>query len=449
MVVMSKGNADAICPRFAAFDPLQPAQIADPFDILAQAREEQPVFFMDKYDLWVATRREDVLAIYKDMSTFSTGEAHQPMIPKPPSVIDRVGPDWNLPVDGNVNTIDPPDHLPLKRILVTEFQKAIKGLDVWIEARLDSLLDDVAHLGEADLVASLTWPLTVSTLAHLIGASDQDAARFKQWAENWFELTGSSELAPERAEACWMGFVDFEEYVIDLIKKRRASPQNDLVSVLVEAQRSGAVITDRQIVTNMIGLVAAGTDTTANSIAQMMYLLLNNPDQLREVRERPELRPQLIEEVLRLRGPVRGLIRVTTRDTVLGGVPITKGSRIYTHIGAASRDPATFDNPDELDLHRANAQKHTAFGAFTRLCLGAPLARLEMRKALDKILLRLPDLRLAPHQDHLRYSDSMIVPSVKSLRICWTPRIPMTSQTDVHHGDKATVAITNGDHAII
>ena len=413
------GESLTKCPRYAAFDPLQPAQIIDPYPILARAREEAPIFYMDKHDLWVVTRREDVLAIYKDMAAFSNGPAQQPLTPKTQAVIERVGEAYGLPVDGSINALDPPVHLPLKRLVVSVFQKALSGMDNWLETRLEKLVDQFADVGEVDLVPSFNWPVTVGTVAHLIGASDDEANRFKEWAENWFELVGSSQLSNERAEACWMGFVDFENWAYRCLEDRRKQPREDLMSKLLNAQREGANITDREIVTNCIGMVAAGTDTTANSIGQMMYMLLSNPDQLKRVRDNSDLRPRVIEEVLRLRVPVRGVIKITTRDIELGGVTLPKGAKIYVHIGSANRDAAMFEHGDQFDIERPNARKHLAFGAFNRACVGAPLARMEMTKALDVLLRRLPGLRFASDHHPLRYTESIIVPSLRSLRVAW------------------------------
>jgi cytochrome P450 len=409
----------ARCPHLDAFDPLEPAQIANPYPLLAIARQEQPIFYMEKYDLWVITRREDVLAVYKDMVSFSNGITQQPMSPKTQAVIDKVGEDWPLPVDGSINTLDPPRHLPLKRLLVSVFQRALPGMDVWLKARLNGLVDGFVDQGTIDLVPSFSWPVTVGTVAHLIGADDKEAERFKEWAENWFELVGSSQLPPERAEACWMGFIDFERWMYGLLEKRRQQPQHDLMSKVIEAQSAGADITDREVVTNLIGMVAAGTDTTANMIGQMIYVLLSDPEQFRLIRERPELRPQMIEEMLRLRLPVRGVMRTVTRDIELRGVTLPKGANVYIHLGSACRDEALFTDPDEFQATRPNAHKHIAFGALNRACVGAPLARLEIATALDVLIERLPGLRFAPDQGPLRYTESMIVPSLRSLRVSW------------------------------
>jgi cytochrome P450 len=416
--VQTSGGAGR-CPFHSAFDPLEPAQIADPFPILAKMREESPVFYMEKYNLWVVTRREDVLAVYKDMVSFSNGNAHKPLSPKSQAVIDRVGEDWPLPVDGSLNAMDPPEHLPVKRLVMSVFHKALPGMDEWLDQKLNGLIDRFINQGEVDLVPAFFWPTTVGTVAHLIGAADSETERFNEWAENWFELTGSTLLTPERAEACWMAFIDFEQWAYALLEARRRNPQHDLISKLIEAQQSGAAITDRQIVTNMVGMVAAGTDTTANTIAQMIYTLLKHPDQLQRVREYPELRPQMIEEVIRLRLPIRGVVRTMTQDVEMSGVTLPKGAKVYIHLGSANHDPAVFVNPDEFDIDRANAHKHVSFGAFNRACVGAPLARLEIAKALDIILDRLPGLRLADENERLRYTESMIVPSLKSLRVRW------------------------------
>jgi cytochrome P450 len=130
----------------------------------------------------------------------------------------------------------------------------------------------------------------------------------------------------------------------------------------------------------------------------------------------------MIEEVLRLRLPVRGVMRTMTRDVELRGVTLPKGANVYIHLGSACRDEALFTDPDEFQATRPNAHKHTAFGALNRACVGAPLARLEIATALDVLIERLPGLRFAPDQGPLRYTESMIVPSLRSLRVSWDVR---------------------------
>jgi cytochrome P450 len=405
------------CPRFSDFDPLDPDQIRDPYPVLTKARADQPIFWMEKYGMWVVTKREDVWEAYRDQKSFSNAIGHQPLSPRPQSVVDRKG-EWHLPIDGNINTIDQPIHIPLKRAFKAALERAMDEIDEWLDQRIDSLISIFEDRVEVDLVEAFTWPLAVGTAAHLIGAPDEDSFRFKGWAEGWFELSGSSHLSAERGEECWLGFVDFEEYVEDLVEKRRSNPQADFVSYLIEEQNKGAAITDRQIVTNTIAAVVAASDTSANAIAQMMHLLLTHPTWLAEARHNAVLHDHILEESLRLRGPVRGEIRTVTRDVILSGISIPKGAKVYLHLGSASRDEAVFTRADQFNPYRENLKRHMAFGALNRLCIGAPLARMEMRKSLSALLGRFANLRLAEEQGLLAYTESMIVPSLRSLRIC-------------------------------
>lgn len=180
-------------------------------------------------------------------------------------------------------------------------------------------------------------------------------------------------------------------------------------------QAAGAQISDQEIVSNLFGLVAAGSDTTAQLLGQLLYLLLTHPQQLNEIKADRSLIENAIEEALRLRSPVRGLIRTTAQEVSVGGVTLPAGAKVYLHVTSASRDESVFQDSDRFDIHRANAKKHLAFGAFTRLCLGAPLATLETQTALNRLLERLPTLQLAERQGPLQYSSSMIVPSIEHL----------------------------------
>jgi hypothetical protein len=157
-----------------------------------------------------------------------------------------------------------------------------------------------------------------------------------------------------------------------------------MISRVVELQRGGAAISDREIVVNFFGLVAAGSDTTAQLLGRLTYQLLTNPEQFALLKAEPRRIDNGIEEALRLREPVRGLIRTTIRDTSIAEITIPAGSKVHLHVASASRGEAIFDDPDRFDISRENAKKHTAFGAFSRLCLGAPLARLEVKTASSR-----------------------------------------------------------------
>jgi cytochrome P450 len=337
----------------------------------------------------------------------------------PPALVEEVGKDWKYPLAGNLNVEDPPDHMRMKKIMVQAFNASITGMAPWITATVNRLIDAFSGSHEVDIVQAFNWPLTVAAIAHVLGVADEDTGRFREWAEAWFELSGSSDLPVERSAQCWKSLVDMDRFVRRMISSRREQPREDLTSRVVEAQAKGARISDQEIVSNLFGLLAAGSDTTAQLLGQLIYLLLNNRDQFELLKKDRSLIDNAIEEALRVRGPVRGLIRTTLQDSRVGDVVIPSGSKVYLHVGSASRDEAVFQNPDRFDIQRSNARKHVSLGAFTRLCLGAPLARLEVRIALSTLMDRLPSLRLSPSQGPLAYSNSMIVPSIKQLRVAW------------------------------
>jgi cytochrome P450 len=263
------GSEPLRCPHLEGFDPLEKEQIGEPYPWLARARREAPVFFMPKYDLWCVTRHADVMSVYKSTDVFSNGGAHAPQIPMPDSVRATVGTDWEYPLPGNLNVEDPPAHMRMKRIFLRAFNASIVGMEPWIIKTVDQLIDQFVDQGEADLVQALNWPLTVASIAHVMGAADEDTVRFREWAEAFFELSGSSQLPPARAEQCWKSLTDMDRFIQDMIADRRTNSRADMISRVVELQRGGAAISDREIVVNFFGLVAAGSDTTAQLLGQL------------------------------------------------------------------------------------------------------------------------------------------------------------------------------------
>jgi cytochrome P450 len=414
------GDGPATKPTSDA-DLLTREMILDPFPWLATVRTEQPVVYLEKHDLWLVSRHQDVMSVYKDMETFSSANAHQAQYDIPASIVAEAGPDWRLPVDHLLNSTDPPEHMPLKRILVQKFHAVLEGMDDWAIPMAMRLIDKMAPKGKADLVAEFTWPFVIEVFARLLGIPADQTVRFRAFAEGWFELTGSSTLAEDRIEAAFRNFLFFERFLTQVVGERRQKPRADFPTLLISAQEAGAKLTDRQILTNLIGFVVAGTDTTANSIAQVIYALITNRGSLARITRDPSLIPTVIEEAMRLRCPVRGMVRVTTRETTLGGVTIPKGANVFVHIASGCRDGEKFDDPDQLNVDRININKHLAFGAFGRLCLGAPLARKELSIAVTLLTQRLPNLRLATPQRELQYTQSIIIPSLRELQIEFDP----------------------------
>ena len=215
-----------------------------------------------------------------------------------------------------------------------------------------------------------------------------------------------------------------EHYFAALIEKRRAAPEDDLITALLAATSDGdAPLGMNEIVCAVAQLQFAGHETTTSLIGSAALLLLRSPALEAAVRSEPERLGQLIEETLRLEAPIQGFFRSTTREVELGGVRLPRGARLQLSFGSANRDERRFDDAATLDLDRADADKHLSFGRGIHFCIGASLARVQGRIALEVLLARLPNLRLSPHQN-LTYVPSFQLRALERLQLEWDRSAP-------------------------
>ncbi len=287
--------------------------------------------------------------------------------------------------------------------------RAVEDLAPRIAAITDELLDQVVARGEMDLVRDLTYPLPVIVIAELLGVPSSDRDQFKAWSDAVTSVGNEGGLA-QRAMAM---------YFSKLIEERRRAPRNDLISALISAQIEGEHLSPPELLGFCVLLLVAGNETTTNLIGNAMLCLDETPDLLPKLERDLSLVPDFVEEVLRYRSPVQSMFRVVARPVELGGQLMQTGQSILAWIGSANRDEAAFDEPDRFETQR-NPNKHLAFGHGIHFCLGAPLARLEARIALEAMLRRLKHLRRAPGPP-LEAQDSFIVYGVKSLPVAFDP----------------------------
>jgi cytochrome P450 len=417
--VRTEGAAPPGCPHFD-FDPLDPAHGRDPWQRLAQARDEQPVFYMASLDMWCVTRYDDVRAALHDPGTFSNSSAIELANPVPDEV--TVPPGCVFPDLRSIGNIDPPDHTRQRKLIQPAFTP--KRVNRWadeIRAIADGLIDEFIAEGQVDLVTAYSNPIPIRAIATILGFPPDAAAKFRHWTDSFFDLLGVPGLPHDRAVELWTGLVESDEYVRSLIEERRRQPADDLVSNLVTsvADDGAPALTDDEITANVHAFVVAGTDTTAILISNAVHLLLAERSRWQEVVDDPGLIDNAIEETLRFRGPLRGNMRVATRECELGGVRLPKGAKLYWMPSSANLDAAHYEDPDRFDLHRRAASDHMAFGLGTHFCIGAPLARLEGRIALERLIARLPSLRLLDQT--LEYTPNIITPAPSRLRVEWDP----------------------------
>jgi cytochrome P450 len=411
------------CPHFDSFDPLDHEMVLNPYRELKKARTEVPVFYMPAYDQWCVTRHADVLDVYRDPIAYSNASNWEFLVEIPDSLKHRVDDDWVFPlVLGQLNAIDPPQHTRIRKLMQGGFTpKRINERAGLIEEIAQRLIDELPEDGETDLVSSFSSPLPVTVVSGILGMPLNTAEVWRTWSDDWFALTGATNLPEKEAVERWSRLLDFDQLLSEFVEERRRNPQDDLASDIIHAKSDDGSpsMSDGEALANIVGVVLAGADTTTILITHLVYMLLNHPTEMERVRENRDLIPKAIEETMRLMGPVRGVNRTTTTDAELGGVKIPRGSKLYVHLGSTGRDETVFSDPDEFSLERDNTNKHLGFGIWAHFCIGAPLAKLEARIALEALLDRLPDLRLAEAEEQLDYIDNMILPSVRSMRVAW------------------------------
>jgi cytochrome P450 len=361
--------------------------------VLGRAREEEPVFYAPAFDLWVVTRYEDVLAVLKDHATFSSaGALKSSPDPHPPEVAEVLAEGW--PAMPYIIELDPPLHDRIRGLVTRAFTpKRIAELEPRVRALADELVAELEPLGRADVIEHVAWPLPLRVLGELLGLPREDLGKLHQWGTDWLLLQQPGSVEDRVAHA--RGLVELQRYMVAVLEEREREPRDDLLGALMVANAASDDPLSIDAVAGLpLDLMVAGHVTVTRAIGSALALVFHHPE-LREHLLDPELAPAAIEEVLRLESPAQGLFRVTTRATEVGGVELPAGARVMAHFGSANRDACAFADADRVEPDREGLSRHLAFGKGIHFCIGAPLARLELRIVLPLLLERLPGLRPA------------------------------------------------------
>jgi len=403
--------------RLIPFDPLAPGQRADPYPVLAQARREQPVFYAPALGLWVVTRHEDVLAVLKDHRAFSSvGALRSSSAELPPQAVDVLAggcPEMPIIVD-----TDPPLHTRIRGLVTKAFTpRRVAEMEPRIEATAGALLDELVPEGRADIVERFAWPLPLRTIGDLLGVPRADLPRLHGWSRNWLTLFQDAPLDEQMAHA--HGFVELQRYFVAALEERERQPTDDLMSALLEARGAGGgELGIVEVAGVPLDLIVAGHVTVTRAIGSALVLLLDHPDELAALRADPDRIPAAVEEILRLESPAQGLFRETTREVTLDGTTLPAGARVMVHFGSANRDEDVFTRAACFDPGRGDLGSHVAFGKGIHFCIGAPLARIELRVALRLLLERLPNLRRA---GGVEYDPIFFARGLARLDVEWDP----------------------------
>jgi cytochrome P450 family 142 subfamily A polypeptide 1 len=383
----------------------------DPHAVYTRLRREAPLFRDEKNDFWVASRYAEVVQVSKHPEIFCSEHG---VVPGSNTKVSMV-------------TMDEPRHGRLRRLVNRGFTPRMVGmLEPRIRETVKESIDAVAEKGACDFVKDLAVPLPLIIIAELLGIRREDRDRFAHWSDTMIAASGGrAEADPAVAAAAGAAFGQYAAYLQGVFEDRRRSPREDLVSILVQAQQQGTLAADEErleadeLLMFMTLLLVAGNETTRNAIAGGMLALIENPaERARLVADR-SLVPNAVEEVLRWTSPVICFYRTATRDTTLRGERIREGERVVMIYPSANRDEDVFPEASRFRVDR-RPNPHVAFGIGNHFCLGANLARLELRIMLDELVRRLPDLELGPGT-RPTYTDSPFVRGFASMPAVFTP----------------------------
>jgi cytochrome P450 len=353
----------------------------------------------------LAARYADVRAILMDHATFSS-------VPPPGILFDE-----QAKAFGDAPTMlssDPPTQTRLRRLVSRDFTpRRIRDLEPRIREIAKNLIDAAERKGEFDVMADLANPLPVMVIGDLLGVPPEEYRQLKHWSDKIVEADNTIPGMPMPDEIK-TAFTELKAYFAAEIVRRRKNPGTDLVSALVAAHDEAEALSADELLQFVMLLLAAGNETTTNLIGNGMLALGRNPDSMAALRSKPELMRGGIEEMLRYDGPVQATFRTATKDTVIGGTPITAGMGAFVILAAANRDPAQFKDPEKFDIAR-ESNDHVAFGDGIHFCIGAPLARLEGSIAIGAALERFPNLRLKNPEAPLTYKGSYFLRGLSRL----------------------------------
>ncbi|MCY3862712.1 MAG: cytochrome P450 [bacterium] len=350
----------------------------DPFSVYAWLRENDPVYWDEKNEIWGVSRHADLLAVEKNTDLYSSASGSRPKIEMSDSMIN----------------MDDPDHQRQRMLVAREFTpRAVRRQEDKIRAVVTELIDRVAPRGWCDVVYDLAAPLPAYMIGKQLGYPTEMWPRVMHWSEATMQGGGGPgyhTVQGDRAIEEWAGTT------YELVQKRKADPQDDLISMWCHKELDGQPLSDDDIMHEVLLVLDGGAETTRTVIGTTCLALVESPDQRQILIDEPEVIGETaVEEFIRYVSPILNMRRTVTATHELHGKTLKEGDQVLLMYASANRDPEAFENPDALDVRR-DARNHLSFGFGTHFCLGASLARLQLKVMFEEVTRRLPDMRLEP-----------------------------------------------------
>ncbi|MHB8669272.1 MAG: cytochrome P450 [Acidimicrobiales bacterium] len=385
-------------------NPLEPIDLLDgemyrddPGPTYSWLRANAPAY-RDPNGIWGLSRYDDVVEASRRPDRFSSAQGSRPLVDANPSMIDQ----------------DDPRHARQRRLVYKGFTpRQVSRLEDHVREIVNRTLDRVAPLGECDFTRDVAVPLPMTLIAEMLGVRPEDGEALQRWSDEL--IRGADGKA---SEATMEAYFQYREYELAVIAARRAEPADDLTSILVHAVVDGDRLDEEELLAELLLLLIGGNETTRNVISGAMDALMVHPDQCEVLRQDPGILPVAVEEFIRWVTPVLNMRRTVVSDLELHGQVLRGGDQVLLMYGSANRDEAHFDRPKQFDVRR-DPNPHVAFGFGPHFCLGASLARLEIRILFEEVLGRLGDIRLAPGARVVR-TPSSFIRGIQSMPVVFT-----------------------------
>ena len=363
-------------------------RLIDPYPDYKNWRENNPIWWAEDVNAWVVSRYKDVHIVLKNPKLFSS------------AAMGERDHEISLPL----LTDDPPRHTKLRAIMNKAFtSRAIKLMENEVRNMSNDLLDKLDISKPVDIAHEFTIPLPISVISQLMGIPFERKDDFKRWSDALTGTGSETEIEKRMPE-----IINMRNYFLSLIPLRKESPGDDLISKVVNAEVDGETLDENTIAGFNMLLLIAGNETTTNLLSNMLNHISYNPNIWEELRQNKDLVDAAIEETLRFDSPVHWVSRRATKDTELSGQIIKKGENVFAIMGSANRDSSHYENPDEFRLDRKQNKDHHTFGHGIHFCMGAPLARLEGKYALEGLLNRFEEVTPLKNAKNQKTSSSML-----------------------------------------
>ena len=389
------------------FDPSDPATTRNPHPIFARLRAEDPVHWSEPMSGWIVTGYDDILDGLTSSEVFSAerlGNVRKHL----PAGAQAAAEEVLRYLTSWMVFRDPPDHTRLRRHMAQVLNlPTFESLRGTVSELTTTLLDQLPDSDVVDMLPSFSILLPGMVVMQLMGVDRDRLLEVKRWSDDMMLFIGSARGVPDKYDRARRGAVSMATLFKDLIARRRADPQDDMLSQLIASEVDGRQLADDELVGCLMMVLNGGHETTANLINNSLLALAHNPDALAYLRGKPAGMPLAVEEFLRYDSPILSIGRMVKEETELGGKQMSVGERVFFMLLSANRDEEVFDDPHRLDVTR-DPNPHMAFGKGPHFCLGTPLARLEGQIVLEEIIRRYSSIELAEPVDTIPWINSLV-----------------------------------------